>query len=94
MIPEGFVKEGKIEFRPPESPDERRHRLRKDFWSFAVKDLLSYAVALSVLTAASAYSLVVLWRSGSRPEERSWAMSTLTSLLVGIVGYVFGKATK
>ena len=39
-IPAGMTLEGK--FNPAERPREMEHRLRKDFWSFLVKDLLTY----------------------------------------------------
>lgn len=93
-FPEGFVAEGKLEFKPPETAPERNYRLRKDFWSFFIKEALVYIVALLILSMTTVYCLWTLWRSDAPLEERKWVMSTLTSLLVGIVGYVFGKSTK
>jgi hypothetical protein len=93
-IPAGFALEGKLEFKPPEDMEERRHRLRKDAWSFWVKEASVYLVALLVLLMTTAYCFWVLLRPGAAKEERQWVMSVLTSLIVGIVGYVFGKSIK
>jgi hypothetical protein len=47
-----------------------------------------------ILVLTTAYCFSVLWHPGFAKEDRQWAMFTLTTLLVGIVGYLFGKATK
>jgi hypothetical protein len=65
-----------------------------DARSFWIKEASVYIVALAILVVTTAYCFWVLWHPGLAKEDRQWAMSTLTALLVGIVGYVFGKATK
>jgi hypothetical protein len=92
-IPGGFDVEGELKFKPHEDPEERRHRLRKDAWSFWVKEALAYIVALIIVLITAVYCSWALWHPVTS-EERQWVMSTLTSLLVGIVGDVFGKVTK
>jgi hypothetical protein len=93
-IPRGSTIEGEWKVRPPESAAERRHRLRKDAWSFWVKEASTYIVALLVMVSTTVYCLWALFQPGLSREDRQWVMSVLGSLLVGIVGYVFGKATK
>ena len=80
--------------KSPEDKVERAHRLRKDIWSFWIKEALTYVVALIILLTTAVYCFWVLWHSGSGIEEKKWAMSIVTSLLVGIVGFVFGKVAK
>jgi hypothetical protein len=94
IVPAGFDIEGKLEFKPPEDPDAKRHRLRKEVWSFWVKEALTYIVALIILLMTAVYCFWVLLKPGTTLEERKWVMSVVTSLIVGIVGYVFGKSTK
>jgi hypothetical protein len=92
IVPGGTVLEGGI--RPEETAEERKHRLKKDVWSFWVKEALAYIVALFILGITAVYCFWVLFHPASSKEERQWVLSTLTSLLVGVIGYVFGKVTK
>ncbi len=86
--------EVEAKFKSREDKVERAHRLRKDIWSFWIKEALTYVVALVVLLTAAVYCFRVSWHPGSGFEEKKWAMSIVTSLLVGIVGFVFGKVAK
>ena len=94
-FPTGSIVEGELKLRPRRDRARRTHRLRKEIWSFWVKEASTYLVAFSILvwpprSIASGSSS----SPDSPQEEKQWVMSILTSLLVGIVGYVFGKVTK
>jgi hypothetical protein len=93
-VPAGTQIEGQWTFKPAEAPADRQHRLRKEAWSFWVKEASTYIVALLILLVTAVYCFSVLLKPGATLEERRWVMSVVTSLIVGIVGYVFGKSTK
>lgn len=97
QLPGGFFK--KLEVRRfegglPESPDERRQRLRTEFLSFLVKDLLAYLVAFGVIVVAAIYCFSVLWSREVTDDDRRWATSVLGSMLTALVGFAFGKSMK
>jgi len=92
VIPQGMAV--KAEIKSPEDKAEKFQRLKMEVWSFWIKEALVYVFALVILLTTAVYCFWVLWHPGSSMEEKHWVMSTLTSLLVGIVGYVFGKVTK
>jgi hypothetical protein len=94
ILPSGMAVEGEYRFKPPESAIEKKHRLRKDFLSFLVKDLLAYLIASLIIIVATSYSFWMLMHPERSREERQWAMSMLTALGTAVVGFVFGKATK
>jgi hypothetical protein len=77
-----------------ESVDERRHRLRTEFLSFLVKDLLAYLVAFGVIVVAAIYCFSVLWARDVTDDDRRWATSVLGSMLTALVGFAFGKSMK
>jgi hypothetical protein len=59
-----------------------------------VKEALPYIIALVIVGLTAVYCFRVLFYQSSPKEERQWVLSTLTSLLVGVIGYVFGKVSK
>jgi hypothetical protein len=83
-----------VEIKTAEHPMEMDYRLRKDFFSFLVKDLCTYGVAILIVLVALIYCFVVLVVRSSSPEEKNWAMSVLTSILTGAIGFAFGKSAK
>jgi len=87
-------KKFKVEIKTAEQPTEMDHRLRKEFLSFVVKDLSTYGVAILIVLVVLIYCFSVLVLRNSPAEERSWAMSVLTSILTGAVGFAFGKTSK
>ena len=89
---EGVVTK-KVELERKETSDERDHRLKKEWWSFVVDDLLATVVALGVLIALVAISTVLMFRS-TLPDDRHFATSTLAAVGTAVVGFAFGKATK
>ena len=87
-------KKFKVEIKTTEDPTEMEHRLRKEFFSFVVKDLCAYGIAILIVLVVLIYCFIVLVVRSSSPEEKSWAMSILTSILTGAIGFAFGKSSK
>jgi hypothetical protein len=87
-------KKFKVEIKTTEDPAEMEHRLRKEFFSFIVKDLGTYGIAILIVLVVLIYCFIVLVVRSSSPEEKSWAMSILTSILTGAIGFAFGKSSK
>jgi hypothetical protein len=85
---------GNVKIRPTQDKAERSQRLRKDFLSFIVKDLLATCVAMVILVASAVIALVLLVRPSSTLEERRFAITILSSTLTALVGFVYGKAVK
>jgi hypothetical protein len=87
-------KKFKVEIKTAEDPTEMDHRLRKEFFSFLVKDLCTYGIAILIVLVVLIYCFIVLVIRSSSPEEKNWAMSVLTSILTGAIGFAFGKSSK
>ena len=83
-----------ITIRPIEDEAERAQRLRKDFLSFIVKDLLATIIAMAIIVASAVLALVLLARPAASLEERRFAITIVTSTLTALVGFVYGKAAK
>ena len=83
-----------VRVKPPEKSAEAAHRRRKANWSFWVKDVSTYVVALLIILATAIYCFWTLIRTEPPLDEKKFAMSILMSLVVGIMGYLFGKVTK
>jgi len=83
-----------FEIKTPEDPAERDHRLRMEFLSFLIRDLSAYVLAVLIIIVVLIYCFVTLVIRNSSPQERGWAMSVLTSILTGAVGFAFGKSSK
>jgi hypothetical protein len=92
---EAFVVPGtQIDFsiKSVEDADEKRHRLRKEFLGFLVKDVGPYGLAGLVVAVIGVYSLIVLRDARLEVADREWARQSLTAILGGVVGVAFGKA--
>jgi hypothetical protein len=87
-------KKFKVEIKTIEHPAEMDHRLRKEFLSFVVKDLSTYGVAILIVLVVLIYCFRVLVLRSSSADEKTWAMSVLTSILTGAIGFAFGKTAK
>jgi hypothetical protein len=72
--------------RSPENDLERKHRLRKE--------ASIYIVALLIIVVTAIYCFWVLFHPAYPREDRQWAMSILGGLIGGIVGYLYGRASK
>ncbi len=61
----------------------------RKFWvKEAPVHLAAIVIAISVMGAA----LIIAFRRGSSVEDLKWAYSILSYLLIGVVGFAFGKA--
>jgi hypothetical protein len=83
-----------LKIKGPEDPEDQRLRRRKDFLLFLVKDVLAYLVAFTFIIAMAIYSFVVLIKHGATSEEAQKVWPIVSAILAGIVGMVFGRATK
>jgi hypothetical protein len=81
-----------FELKTREIPAERDARLRKEFLSFLFKDLSAYVVAVLIVLVALVSCFVVLVLRDSTLQEKTWAMSVLSSIFTGAVGFAFGKS--
>ncbi len=93
-FPKGSVYEGEWRVRPPEKPADAAHRRRNENWSFWVKEAPAYFLAILVLSGTAIYCFWILVQRNPPLEEKKWVMSIVTSLVVGIIGFLFGKVTK
>ena len=92
-IPEGLVAQ-QIILNREERPDERRQRLRKEFLSFLVHDLLATLVAIGLVIATGTYCFWVMVGNVASIDDRNWAISVLASLFTALTGFVYGRATR
>ena len=83
----------KVEYKRPEDEQEKALRLHKERIGFYLKDVGITILGVVFLLAIGGYCLWVL-TGNSAPAEKDWARSAITSILAGIVGYIFGKTTK
>ena len=93
LLPEGSKVEG-LNIKAPEDPEDKAARLRREFWSFAVKEIAAYAVAFLFLNMIGGYCFaVVAWHGVVSPEARA-VFPLVTTLFGGVVGVIVGKAGK
>ena len=90
MIPQRMTTE-EIKFKPSASVKERDHRLRKEWWSFVVNDLIASAIAYAVLIAVVVFSFWTLVRASATPDDRKVATSMRAAVLTAVAGFVFGR---
>jgi hypothetical protein len=93
FLPEGS-KVKKIEVEAPEDPDDKALRLRKEFWTWVVKDLTAYAVSFLFVLIIGLYCFFVVARYGVASAEAKLVLPLITTLFGGVVGMVVGKASK
>jgi len=84
----------KVEYKRPEDEQEKALRLHKERISFYIKDVVIWIFGVVCLVVIGGYCLWVLTSSSSAPADKDWARSAVTSILAGIIGYVFGKTAK
>ena len=93
LLHQGDVKVD-LQVKTAEDEKEKTLRLRKDFYSFLVKDLAPYVMAMLFVFAMGGYCFWVLNRSRSTPEETQRAWSALSAIPGLVVGIITGKAMK
>jgi len=92
-IPEGS-KLDNITIKAPEDPDDKSLRLRKEFWTFVVKELAAYLVAFLFLVGIGVYCCFVVIRNGVMSPEARVVFPLITTLFGGVVGLIVGKTGK
>ena len=93
LLPEGSKVES-VSIKAPEDPEDKAARLRREFWSFVVKELAAYAVAFLFLSAIGGYCCFVVARNGVVSAEARAVFPLITTLFGGVVGMIIGKAGK
>jgi hypothetical protein len=93
LLPEGSRVES-VSIKSPEEPDDKRARLRMEFWSFVVKELAAYLIALLFLIVIGAYCCFVVARHGVVSAEARAVFPLITTLFGGVVGLIVGRAGK
>ena len=91
LLPEGS-KVDSFSIKAPEDPEEKAARLRREFWSFVIKDLGAYAVAFFFLITIGCYCCFVVARYGVISAEARSVLPLLTTLFGGVVGLIIGRA--
>lgn len=93
LLPEGSKVEN-ISIKSPEEPEDKAARLRREFWSFAVKDIAAYCVAFLFLVVIGGYCCFVVARHGVVSAEARAVFPLITTLFGGVVGMIVGKARR
>jgi hypothetical protein len=93
LLPEGSKVES-ISIKAPEDPEEKAARLRREFWSFAVKELAAYVIGFFFLVVIGGYYCFVVARYGVVSAEARAVLPLITTLFGGVVGMIIGRATK
>ena len=83
-----------LEFGTIEDKQEKALRLFKERLTFYVKDIGPWLVLEFLMLGIGLTCFWVLVRVDSAPAEKDRAWSVLTTILCGIVGFLFGKAAK
>ncbi len=91
-IPEGVNVEGDLKIKPIESNSDRLHRHRMEVRDFWVKQAPIHLVAILILVGSTLLAMIWAFRPGSAAEDKKWAVSVLSSLLIATAGFAFGKA--
>ena len=91
LLPEGSKVES-ISIKAPEDPDDKAARLRRESWSFVVKELAAYLVAFLFLIGG--YCCFVVVQNGVASPEARVVFPLLTTPFGGVVGMIIGRAGK
>ena len=93
LLPEGSKVES-VSIKAPEDPDDKAARLRREFWSFVVKELAAYLVAFLFLVVIGGYCCFVVAHHGVVSPEARVVFPLITTLFGGVVGMIIGKTSK
>lgn len=93
VVPEDMRVETYI-LKPVEHEKEMALRLHKDKVGFYIKDEGIWIFGSLCVLAIGAYCLWVLTSASSATAEKDWARSAISSILGGIIGFIFGKTAK
>jgi hypothetical protein len=93
-LPEGMELEGDLKVRAIETPAQRSHRLKMEVRRFWVEEAPIHITAIGIAVSGTIAAMVLMFRPGSSVEDKKWAFSVLSHLLIAIAGFAFGKAAK
>jgi hypothetical protein len=94
IFPSGKNVAGEIKPKENETPSERSHRHRMEVRQFWLKEAPVHLTAIGIAISGAVAALFLTFRPGSSVEDKKWAYSVLSYLLIGVVGFAFGKAAK
>lgn len=94
IFPSGMDVEGEIKLKAVETPADRKHRHQMEVREFWVKEAPVHLTAIGIVVSGTILSLILFFRPGYSIEEKKWAVSVLTYLLIAVAGFAFGKAAK
>jgi hypothetical protein len=94
VITQGMTVEGDLRIKSVEDDREKEHRLRMEVRAFWVKEAPVHVTAIAVVVVGTTYAIWALFQPGLPREERDFAVSILSHLLVAVAGFAFGKAAK
>ena len=94
IFPTGMNLEGEIKLKATETAADKKHRHRMEVREFWVKEAPLHLAAIGIVIFTTALSLVMAFRPGYSIEEKKWAISVLSYLLIAVAGFAFGKAAK
>lgn len=83
-----------LTIKAPEDHEDKAARLRREFWSFVVKDLTAYAVGFTFLIVIVGYCCYVVAHHGVVSPEARAVFPLITTLFGGVVGLIVGKSVK
>jgi hypothetical protein len=86
-----------VSVRSQEDPQEQAHRHRIEWLDARVqqgKGVLLFVCALGGVGVVLWYCVTTLLAPTTAPEEKKWALSAVTSILSGLIGFLTGKALK
>jgi hypothetical protein len=86
--------EGEIKLKAVETPVDRKHRHQMEVPEFWVKEAPVHLTAIGIAVLGTVLAVVRTFRPGSSLEEKKWAFSVLSHLLIAVAGFAFGKAAK
>ena len=94
IFPSGMSLEGEIKLKDVETSTERKHRHQMEVRRFWVEEAPIHLTAIGIAVSGTVLALVLTFRPGSSFQEKQWAFSVLSHLLIAVAGFAFGKAAK
>jgi hypothetical protein len=86
-----------VSLRSQEDPQERVHRHRVEWLDARVqqgKSIFLFVFALGGIGVVLWYCLTTLLEQTTAPDEKKWALSAVTAIISGLIGFLTGKALK
>ena len=93
-LPEDMKVQGEMRLRAFENAADKKHRHRMEVREFWVKQAPVHITAIGIVVCTGAVALHLVVRPGSSTDDKKWAVSVLSYLLVAEGGFAFGKFAK